>query len=148
MRALIAQLRPPALTRQGLVAALQQHVATLSRREGLRVELKVTGDERAAQGTEQALYRIVQEALNNVLKHARATSVRVQLEFDAAQVQISVADDGSGFDPAAAPAGAGRSLGLISMRERAAEIGGTLTIHSTPGSGTIVRVVVPRAART
>ena len=67
MRALIFQLRPPGLSEQGLIAALQQHVAALGRREGLTVQLEVNGEERYARGVEQAIYRIVQEALNNVV---------------------------------------------------------------------------------
>lgn len=144
MRALIFQLRPPALSGQNLVAALQQHGAVLSRREGLRVELTVTGDERHADGIEQALYRIVQEALNNVVKHAAAGSVRVALEFSSERVRVYVADDGCGFDVNAPRADTSRHLGLIGMRERAAELGGTMELYSTIGGGTEVTVVVPR----
>lgn len=143
MRALIFQLRPPALADNGLVAALQQHVATLSRREGLRIELSVTGSERYARGFEQALYRIVQEGLNNIVKHAHASNARVLLEFDARQLQVSIIDDGAGFDVQALPEG-GQHFGLTSMRERAAELGGSLTIHSTPGSGTEIHLRVAR----
>ncbi len=145
MRALISQLRPPALADQGLTAALQQHTSSLSRREGLRIELSVVGDERYARGIEQPLYRIAQEALNNVVKHARATVVRVALEFSSECVRVSVVDDGQGFDPHAPPDGNGRHLGLISMRERAAEIGGTMHIRSTIGGGAEVTVTIPRS---
>ncbi|MBC8076359.1 MAG: sensor histidine kinase, partial [Chloroflexales bacterium] len=153
MRALIFQLRPPALSEQGLVAALNQHVAAISRRENLRIELAVAGDERHARGAEQALYRIVQEALNNVVKHAVASHVRVNLEFSAEQVRLSVSDDGVGFDagrddaPRSASSGNDRHLGLIGMRERAAELGGTMELRSRPGGGTEVIVVVPKATR-
>lgn len=145
MRALIFQLRPPALREQGLVAALNQHAAVVSRREGLRIELTVTGDERLARGIEQPIYRIVQEALNNVVKHAQASSVRVVLEFSAERVRLRVSDDGQGFDINAPQTGNGRHLGLISMRERAAEINGTMELRSTIGGGTEVIVTVPRA---
>jgi signal transduction histidine kinase len=148
MRALIGQLRPPALTDQGLVSALQQHIAALSRREGLRIELRVTGNQRLAHGCEQALYRITQEALNNIVKHAQASNVRVALDFAPEQVRLQIADDGIGFDVAAQDAQptvpAERHLGLMSMRERAAEIGGTLTLRSARGGGTDVQVTVPR----
>ena len=146
MRALIFQLRPPALAEQGLVAALNQHVAAVSRRENLRIEMTVAGDERHARGAEQALYRIVQEALNNVVKHAAATHVRVNLEFGAEQVRLSVADDGVGIDSRrdAAPPGGDRHLGLIGMRERAAELGGMMELRARPRGGTEVIVVVPR----
>jgi signal transduction histidine kinase len=144
MRALIFQLRPPALSDQGLIPGLQQHIAALSRREGLRIELSASGDERMARGYEQALYRIVQEALNNVVKHAQATHVRVLLEFKPEQLHIRVIDNGQGFDPHAQHAGADRQFGLISMRERAAEIGGTMELQSAPGQGTEVIVTVLR----
>jgi signal transduction histidine kinase len=146
MRALIFQLRPPALRDQGLVAALQQHAQLLARREGIVIGLSVAGDERHARGIEQPLYRIVQEALNNVFKHANAQNVQVTLEFAPEHVRVRVADDGQGFDLSAAPSGDGRHLGMLSMRERAAEIGGTMEVRSAPGSGTEVVVTVPRSA--
>lgn len=144
MRALIYQLRPPALRDQGLVAALQQHAQQLARREGIVIALSVVGDERFARGIEQPIYRIVQEALNNVVKHANARNVQVMLELSNEQLRVRVADDGQGFDPAATPSGDGRHLGVLSMRERAAELGGTMELRSAVGSGTEVIVRVPR----
>jgi signal transduction histidine kinase len=144
MRALIAQLRPPALADEGLVNAMRQYVATLSKREYLRIELRVSGNERLSHGFELALYRILQEALNNVVKHAHASNVRVTLEFDTRQVSMRITDDGQGFDVYATTAGSDRHLGLVSMRERAAEIGGTLALTSTIGGGTDIVVNVPR----
>ncbi|NTU84168.1 MAG: GAF domain-containing sensor histidine kinase, partial [Chloroflexales bacterium] len=146
MRALIFQLRPPALRDQGLVAALQQHAQLTSRREGITIGLSVVGDERLARGSEQALYRIVQEALNNVIKHANAKTVQVTLEFANDHISVRVTDDGQGFDPNSTPTGDGRHLGVLSMRERAAEIGGTMEIRSSVGSGTEVIVTVPRTS--
>ncbi|NTW02966.1 MAG: GAF domain-containing sensor histidine kinase, partial [Oscillochloris sp.] len=144
MRALIFQLRPPALRDQGLVAALQQHAQALARRESLAIALSVVGDDRQARGLEQPLFRIVQEALNNVVKHAGAQNVTVALEFSTERVLVRVTDDGQGFDPEATPSGHGRHLGMISMRERAAEIGGTMQLRSMIGGGTEVIVIVPR----
>ncbi|RRR71238.1 MAG: GAF domain-containing protein, partial [Candidatus Viridilinea halotolerans] len=144
MRALIAQLRPPALRDQGLVAALQQHAQKLSQREGIVISLGVVGDERLAQGSEQPIFRIVQEALNNVCKHAAACNVQITLEFSSNVILVRVRDDGAGFAPEATPSSAGRQLGILGMRERAAELGGTLELCSTPGSGTEVVVRVPR----
>jgi signal transduction histidine kinase len=144
MRALIFQLRPPGLSEQGLIAALQQHVAALGRREGLTMNLLVTGEERYARGFEQAIYRIVQEALNNVVKHAGACGVTVALDVGAEQITLRVADDGAGFDLHMLDPVANRHLGLTSMRERAAELGGRLEQRSEPGQGTEVVVVVPR----
>jgi len=144
MRALIFQLRPPGLSEQGLIAALQQHVAALSRREGLTMNLVVSGEERYTRGVEQAIFRIVQEALNNVVKHAGACSVTVALDVCPEQITLRVVDDGAGFDLGVIEPVNGRHLGLISMRERAAELGGQLELHSQPGKGTEVVVVVPR----
>jgi signal transduction histidine kinase len=144
MRALIAQLRPPALADEGLVNAMRQHIATLSKRECLRIELRVSGNERLSRGFEIALYRILQEALNNVVKHAHASNVRVALEFDTRQVSMHITDDGQGFDVPASTGGSDRHLGLTSMRERASEVGGTLDVASTIGSGTEIVVTIPR----
>ena len=144
MRALIYQLRPPALRDQGLVAALQQHAQFLAHREGMVITLSVSGDERLARGVEQPIYRIVQEALNNVVKHANARNVQVTLAFTGEGVRVCVRDDGQGFDPEALPAGDGRHFGLLSMRERAAEIGGTVEVRSAVGRGAEVIVTVPR----
>jgi signal transduction histidine kinase len=114
--------------------------------------LNVTGDERHAQGLEQQLFRIGQEALNNVIKHARAGRVQLLLEFAADQVRMRVLDDGIGFDVTAETRQEGESnqhsrhLGLISMRERAIEIGGTMDIRSVIDGGTEITVTVPRRA--
>lgn len=143
MRALIFQLRPPALSEQGLVGALKQHVTALGRREGLSVTLDVHGDEKYARGAEQAIYRIAQEALNNVVRHAGACNVAVDLSLSPENIRLRVVDDGSGFDPATAATTQGRHLGLTSMRERATELGGTFDIQSTPNQGTEIVVTVP-----
>jgi signal transduction histidine kinase len=142
MRALIFQLRPPALSDQGLVAALQQHIAALSRREGLHVKLHVVGEEQHAHGSEQALFRIAQEALNNVLKHAGTCHVEIQLALAAEQVSLTIRDNGLGFQ-LGAESSDGRHLGLVSMRERALELGGRFSVDSQPGQGTIIIVSVP-----
>ncbi|HEX5689867.1 MAG TPA: GAF domain-containing protein, partial [Roseiflexaceae bacterium] len=144
MRALIFQLRPPGLSEQGLIAALQQHVAAIGRREGLTVELIVNGEERYARGMEQAIYRIVQESLNNIVKHAGMCNVAISLDMQPEYLRLHVADDGYGFDLGSESYFSSRHMGLTSMRERAAELGGTLDLRSQPGQGTDVIVVVPR----
>jgi signal transduction histidine kinase len=146
MRALIFQLRPPGLSEQGLVAALQQHATALGRREGFTVDLVVSGDERHARGAEQALYRIAQEALNNVAKHAGARRVTIALDLQPDRLMLRVADDGRGFELSVVGynGDGSRHLGMTSMRERAAEIGGRLEVRSQPGQGTEVVVLVPR----
>jgi signal transduction histidine kinase len=144
MRALIYQLRPPGLSEQGLVVALQQHVAAVGRREGLTVNLEFAGEERYARGAEQQIYRIVQEALNNVVKHAGACRVAISLDIQPEVIRLHVVDDGTGFDPNVLDPLSGRHLGLTSMRERASELGGNMALRSVPGQGTEVTVVVPR----
>lgn len=144
MRALIYQLRPPGLSEQGLIAALQQHVAAISRHEGLTVSLTINGEERNARGAEQAIYRIAQEALNNVVKHAGACSVDIRLDLQSDCIRLVVADDGAGFDPTGLVESGGQHLGLIGMRERAHELGGDLDLRSQPGRGTEVILAVPR----
>ncbi|HMO57447.1 MAG TPA: GAF domain-containing protein [Roseiflexaceae bacterium] len=144
MRALIFQLRPPGLAEHGLLTTLQQHVAALNRREGLIIQLSISGDERHARGIDQAIYRIAQEALNNVVKHAGARQVDVTLTLQPKQVLLTVVDDGCGFVVEELPRSSGRHLGLTSMRERAAEAGGTLHVYSTPGNGTVIELVIKR----
>jgi signal transduction histidine kinase len=102
--------------------------------------------DRLPPAVETALYRVVQEALTNVLRHARARHVSLVLQRTPDGVAAVVEDDGGGFDPAAAPPAAGR-LGLLGMRERVELVGGTLTVESAPGDGTtvIARVPVPAA---
>ncbi len=142
MRALIFQLRPPALSEQGLIAALHQHVAALGRRESLNVTFQVTGEEAYARGLEQALFRIAQEALNNVLKHAGTCQVEVNLILAPDQITLVIRDDGRGFSIHEDPR-TERHLGLISMRERTTELGGRFNLDSEPGQGTIITVQIP-----
>lgn len=149
MRALIFQLRPPALNEQGLIGALQQHVAGMRGHEGLTVSLVVEGEEHHARGAEQSLYRIAQEALNNIIRHAGACSVSVALTLTPELITLHIADDGCGFEPGTVRPSNGRHLGMISMRERATELGGALEVHSHLNQGTTIVVAVPgRAART
>lgn len=141
MRLLIFELRPPILEREGLVAALQARLdAVEGRAGGLEATLEARDAPALPPALEEAIYRIAQEALNNVLKHARARRVTVTLEQDGPLARLLVADDGAGFDPSATR----RGLGLRGMAERAAQIGGTLRVTSAPGRGTLVRLEVPR----
>ncbi|MEM8530672.1 MAG: GAF domain-containing sensor histidine kinase [Chloroflexota bacterium] len=149
MRALIFQLRPPALNEQGLIGALHQQVAGMRAREGLTVSLVVEGEESHARGTEQSLYRIAQEALNNIIRHAGACAVNITLTLTPELITLHIADDGCGFEPDKVRPSNGRHLGMISMRERAIELGGTLDVYSHLNQGTTIVVAVPgRAART
>jgi signal transduction histidine kinase len=140
MRLLVYQLRPSALQSEGWIRALQQRLETVERRAGVEARLRVEGTPALPEAVEEELYRIVQEALNNALKHAAAALVVVQVRAEPQGVEIEVTDDGRGFDAQVIEGGGG--LGLVTMRERVEKLGGTLTIRSAPGQGTTVRVVL------
>ncbi len=142
MRALIFQLRPAALEEQGLIVALTKYAEAFTSRESVEVKLTIDGEERLPMPVKEAVFRVAQEAFNNVAKHARATRVDVRLSMSSGSVELVVADDGRGFDPASPPADR-RTLGMTSMRERAAIIGGACHIESTPGRGATVRLLIP-----
>jgi signal transduction histidine kinase len=142
LRSLVFGLRPPQLDDDGLVTTVGKHLEVLSRAHGLKVDLRSRGDAVLEPRVERELYRVVQEALNNVVRHAHAKSVTVDIEFRESAVNVVVRDDGDGFDPAARSIRE-RRLGLTSMRERAQALGGSLHIDSSPGAGTTVRVEVP-----
>jgi signal transduction histidine kinase len=141
MRLLLYELRPPLLEEHGLAAALRARLQSVETRAGLEVTFDCQGDERLPIEDEQELYRLAQEALNNVLKHAQASRVLVRLDLGSHPVVLEVSDDGTGFEPSLRE---GDGFGLGGMRERAERLGGTLHIRSAPGSGTHVRVEVPR----
>ena len=141
VRRLAVELRPAALDDFGLVPALERLRDTVSEQSGVSVDLRSQlGRERLPAETETALYRIVQEALTNILKHASATRVTVRLSRDERSVSLVVQDDGRGFDPESVRQG---GLGLIGMRERVALLGGRLTVESSEGAGTMLRAEVP-----
>jgi len=142
---LAMDLRPASLDHLGLVAALRQYIETFGRQNDLLVEFASVGldGERLPPGVETALYRIVQEALTNVARHAQATSVDVLLERRGSQVITVIEDNGVGFDPKEA-ARSGR-LGLFGMQERVEMLGGTLLVESSVGAGTTVVAEVPYA---
>jgi PAS domain S-box-containing protein len=138
MRLLVHQLRPPALEKEGLLGALHQRLGAVERRAGVEARLIADDLEGLPAALEEGLYRIAQEALNNSLKHASATSVTVHIRNTNGQIELEVVDNGQGFDPDLLNDGGG--VGLSSMRERTAALGGTLTMQSAPGAGTCVRV--------
>jgi signal transduction histidine kinase len=141
MRALIFELRPDALAGEGLVAALKEQASALSAREGLEIEVDGPAERLPLPPkAEEQLYRLGQEALANIVKHARASSARVRIEAKDGVVSLEVGDDGAGFDPAAVSAG---HFGLWSMRGRVADLGGRLEVTSAPDRGTILRAEVP-----
>ncbi|MFN2244157.1 MAG: GAF domain-containing protein [Anaerolineae bacterium] len=139
-------LRPSTLDYLGLVPTLEELVGTINRHDGLRAELWIHGDQRRLSSeVELTLFRIVQEALNNVIKHADADRVVTVVEMTDSNITVTVQDDGKGFQPSSLaehPATASR-LGLLGMQERARLLGGMLAIDSTPEQGTKVTVSVP-----
>jgi len=141
IRLLVYELHPPILEGQGLAAALQTRLAAVETRVGLQIELRVDGGRRLSLSAEEEVYRIALEALNNVVKHARAQHVTVYLRFDDQRVYLEIADDGLGYDPVRARESGG--MGLRGMEERAQRLHGQLEILGVPGKGTTVKVEVP-----
>lgn len=136
MRLLVYELRPPDLEQAGLLAVLGERLAAIERRAGVKANLLSDLSEDLPMPTQEGLYYIAAEALNNALKHGDAASVTVRLRGDGEWLEMEVTDDGHGFDQGAAAIG----LGLKTMRERAEKLGGVLAIHSAPGAGTRVTV--------
>ncbi len=142
----IADLRPSILDNLGLLPALRGHIHTFEQRTGIPAQLLTNGKSaRLKPDIETTVFRIVQESLTNVVRHAEASSVLVQVVFGESDVRLSVDDDGRGFDVAGALSAAdGRAAwGLLGIQERASLVGGTAEIDSQPGQGTTVRVAIP-----
>jgi signal transduction histidine kinase len=142
LRALILQLRPPALELEGLVPSLTKHLDVVGRTHDVPITFDAAELTALDPDTEQALFRIAQEAVTNAVRHADAGHISVRLDPTDAGVALAVQDDGRGFDPKARAVSA-RRMGLQSMRERATALGGSLAIDSQPGHGTMVRAEVP-----
>jgi PAS domain S-box-containing protein len=141
MRTLIFELRPSSLESDGLVQALRTHATAVQRRTGLTIVVDAEPIERLPLATEEALYRIGQEAIHNVVKHANASNatIRIAAEPDD-RLRLTVTDDGDGFDPTEVPRG---HLGLIGMRQRVDLVDGELRVESAPGRGTTIDALVP-----
>jgi signal transduction histidine kinase len=137
MQQLIAELRPESIAVDGLASALRRHVEARRLPDGLCVTIEVEGTHPLRSEEEQCLYAIAREALNNIVKHARASHAAVRLHLSDPP-EMEVVDDGEGFDAATELAATG--IGVTGMRERAAEIGWDLRLTSSPGQGTRVRV--------
>jgi signal transduction histidine kinase len=144
IRDVTVELRPPMLDEYGLRAALRWHAEQFSARTGIAVQ--ITGEDILAspgQAVEMALYRIAQEALNNISRHSQASQTTILIERNDGKTRLKIDDDGIGFDPAAVyQAGKPGHWGLQIMRERADAIGGSLTIDSSPGKGARITVEV------
>ena len=144
MRALIFELRPEALTEEGIVAALGKQAAALSARSGLPIAVDGPRDRLDVEPkVEEHLYRIVLEALNNAIKHAHATHATVDVAATGGRLTITISDDGTGFDVTQPYPG---HLGLATMRERAEALGAELSVSAASETGTTVRVIVDAQA--
>jgi signal transduction histidine kinase len=144
LRSLIAELRPPALDQLGLAPALTSLAQRTATANGLEIhsEVQLGDEQRLASEVETTVYRIVQESLTNVVKHARAASVELRVSCDGPELEVCVADDGIGFDPDQAQGG---GFGLAGMRERVELAGGELSVLPGAVSGTTIRARLPLA---
>jgi signal transduction histidine kinase len=146
LRQIIADLRPPQLDDLGLVAALQWYVQSFEQRYSIQTSFVVEGERiRLSSEYETVLFRITQEALTNVVRHANASQVAVKLDLSLTHICLKIDDDGCGFDPAVVFGDEGRRVGwgLLGIRERSLLLGGQYDINSTPGGGTHLQVDVP-----
>jgi PAS domain S-box-containing protein len=143
MRLLIFESRPLALGQEGLVGALRQRLEAVERRAGVETQLLAETPFELPAHVETGLYRVAQEALNNVLKHSAATRVTVRIDADDDGLLLEVIDNGQGFELGSV--GDQGGMGLASMRERVEKLEGSLQIVSKPGHGTSIEVAIPWA---
>jgi PAS domain S-box-containing protein len=141
MRSLIFELRPPVLERVGLAEALQLRLQAVEGRAGAAIEFHTNGGDGLSLPVQMELYRVAQEALGNVVKHAHAKHIAVNLLYEPDHAVLEIRDDGDGFDLERAQQN--NTMGLRSIAERTQKIKGVLTVESTPGRGTLVHVEVP-----
>lgn len=140
MRLLIFELHPPILEKEGLVAAIKTRLESVEARSGIETEFIVEGDRRLPLSIESELYRISQEALNNVVRHAKAQYIKINLLIKKRRFRMEIFDDGKGFDPILAKQSSG--MGLRGINERVQKIHGVLSIDSSPSNGTTIVVEV------
>lgn len=140
MRALIFELRPEMLHKEGLVGILSKQAGSLRTRHGLKVSTDFSQEPDLSIEVKEDLYRVAQEAINNTIKHAHASEVAIKLRLEGNKLVLVVRDNGQGFDVERDYPG---HLGLNSMRERVENLGGTLNIASSPGEGALVRACIP-----
>jgi two-component system CheB/CheR fusion protein len=145
IREICAELRPPALDYAGLLPAIESYANLFARRTGIAIQINNTGhEEKLTPEIKSNLFRIVQEALTNVAKHAEASMINIELALDGPLLRLSVSDDGSGFELARLDS---HGLGIINMREMAEFSGGSFYLASTPGGGTRISVELPIAEK-
>ena len=138
MRLLVFELRPFMLETEGLASALRARLAAVEGRSGLKTQVLVEEERRLPIKIEEELYRIAQEGLNNVVKHAEATEVRIHLKYDENTVLLEMIDNGKGFEPATVSQSGG--FGLQGIQERVQQLGGALKIESATLKGTCLKV--------
>ncbi len=142
LRAVVGDLQPPDLHRDGLATTLRKHLDMVRRASGVPIAVTLAGLDGLPDEIDRAVLRIVQEAVHNAVRHGAPKRIDVSTVHTAGTVTVRIHDDGDGFDPVA-PATGGGHLGLASMRDRAAAVGGRFTISSTVGDGTRIEVVLP-----
>ena len=143
VRRIARGLRPPSLEDAGVVAALQAHIRNSFKNQTIRTSFDAGAvDQLLNEDGKLILYRVVQEALTNVVRHSGASMVNIAVHAEGSEVVVVVEDDGEGFDGTEIGDGAG--LGLLGMRERAASVGGSVRVESAPGGGTRVRLSIPQ----
>jgi signal transduction histidine kinase len=150
VRKLSLDLHPPLLDDLGLAATLEWYLQQQEERSGFRTELVVTElDHRYHPAIETACFRVVQEAVTNIVRHAKATRIRVELRWAGGSIEVSITDDGVGFDykQAKQNAARGNSLGLLGMEERVLLVGGEFACESQPGCGTRIKALLPLQPR-
>ncbi|ASF40443.1 histidine kinase [Halobacillus halophilus] len=141
VRRIIYDLRPMALDDLGIIPTLKKYLATVEDYNDLEISFTLFGEERRFESKfEVALFRLIQEAVQNAVKHASASLIQVKTELQPSSAMIIVKDDGKGFDPKSKK---DKSFGLVGMRERVDMLDGELTIDSSPGEGTIVTIHIP-----
>jgi len=145
MRLLIYELRPPILDKEGLIAALQNRLISVEDRARIKSSLQTNLSERLPAQVEEGIYQITREALNNIIKHAKAKNILILIQQESESIHVEISDDGIGFEPETARR-EGR-LGLVSMQEQAQTQGWKLSIESSPGNGTRIKVEIENHER-
>jgi len=148
LRGIVTDLFPPALSELGLLGALQENVEYFRRETGVASRvLSTTLPQQLSPVQEMVIYRVVQEALNNVRKHAQATDAEISLDANAGEITVQIRDNGKGFDATGMRGTRQQSgrVGLLTMRSRAQMLGGNLKIEARPGGGTTVTLTIPRS---
>ncbi len=145
LRTLSIALRPPILDEMGIVSAIRSLISESAAKAGFNSELKIEGKpRRLPPDIELGVFRIAQEAVHNIVHHAKATQVRINITFTGEDILLEIADNGVGFDTSVLPVpNGGNHIGLLTMQERAEMLYGKLTLASAPGKGTKVKAVIP-----